>query len=257
MQKKNVLMMTMSLAMVGVVAVGGTLAYLTSNTKTLTNTFTVGEGYDATDFYLDETAKPATGNPEAISLVDRTDTVDGDATVAYEAMSIGDAIAKDPTLHLDDGPESYVFARVEGVDAMIQAGFTVSNTETNNGKYVAGMANGLNTNNWVKVADLQDENDSTDFDGIYVYKVGAGDYTVTPGPNAMERLFASVSIDSARTSLPTLQDNVNDMIKITGAAIQADNMESVAGAWTALKGESAANDFTLGATDVTDIDDIV
>lgn len=42
MKKKNVLMMALSLALVAVIAVGGTLAYLTSNTQVMTNTFTFG-----------------------------------------------------------------------------------------------------------------------------------------------------------------------------------------------------------------------
>ena len=57
MKKKNVLMTALSLTLVGVIAAGSTLAYLTSQSDTLTNTFTVGEGYgtDGDGFYLDET----------------------------------------------------------------------------------------------------------------------------------------------------------------------------------------------------------
>ena len=112
MQKKNVLMMTMSLAMVGVVAVGGTLAYLTSNTKTLTNTFTVGEGYDSGDFKLDETdvieELGVKTNPTAIDPNDREETAN-----VYAPVAPGSRIAKDPTFYLKkDAPESWVVAEV-------------------------------------------------------------------------------------------------------------------------------------------------
>ena len=43
MKKKNVLMMALSLCMVAVIAVGGTLAYLTASDGALTNTFTFAD----------------------------------------------------------------------------------------------------------------------------------------------------------------------------------------------------------------------
>ncbi len=57
MKRKNMISMVTSLALVGVVAVGGTLALLTSQTESLQNTFAVGNGYDQDgnpDFILQE-----------------------------------------------------------------------------------------------------------------------------------------------------------------------------------------------------------
>ena len=239
MKKKNVLMMAMSLVLVAVIAVGGTLAYLTSDTKTLTNTFTVGTGYpdDPNTFYLDETDIPDDGtNPGEISLNDR-ETVRNE----YAEMTVGDAVAKDPTFHLTAGPESYVFAKVTGVDEMIAAGFIVSNEAPTDGKNTDAMTNGLNTTNWVQI---DKENVEATYDGYYVYKVTEGDYTVTPSRTPLERLFASVSIDKDASTLPTLKKNINDTIVIKGIAVQADNLDSYEVAWEALKGqEQATNDF--------------
>ena len=239
MKKKNVLMMAMSLVLVAVIAVGGTLAYLTSDTKTLTNTFTVGTGYpdNPNTFYLDETDMPDDGtNPGKINLNDR-ETVQND----YAEMTVGDAVAKDPTFHLTAGPESYVFAKVTGVDEMIAAGFIVSNEAPTDGKNTDTMANGLNTTNWVQI---EKENDAATYDGYYVYKVAEDDYTVTPSTTALERLFASVSVDKDASTLPTLTKNINDTIVIKGIAVQADNLDSYDLAWKALKGqEQATNDF--------------
>ena len=46
MKRKNIVAMVTSLALVGVVAVGGTLALLTAQTNNVVNTFAVGKGYD-------------------------------------------------------------------------------------------------------------------------------------------------------------------------------------------------------------------
>lgn len=240
MKKKNVLMMAMSLVLVAVIAVGGTLAYLTSDTETLTNTFTVGGGYPVSDdtFYLDETDMKDDGtNPGMIDLKDRER-----ARNDYAEMTVGDAVAKDPTFHLTAGPESYVFAKVTGADAMKDAGFVISNVEPENGQYVTDMQNGLNDTNWVKVVDLDLTNNTTaKLDGYYVYKVAEDDYTVTPSQNALERLFASVSIPSNLDTLPTVP---GDGIVIKGIAVQADHLDTYQLAWAALKGqEQATNDF--------------
>ena len=56
MTKKRIATMATCIALVGAVAVGGTLALLTSESKQLTNTFTVGSDYnsDGSDFLLKE-----------------------------------------------------------------------------------------------------------------------------------------------------------------------------------------------------------
>ena len=44
--KKKVVAAIMSVALVAAVGIGGTLAYLSSKSNDVTNTFTVGKGYD-------------------------------------------------------------------------------------------------------------------------------------------------------------------------------------------------------------------
>ena len=48
MKKKNVLMMALSLCLVAVIAVGGTLAYLSDTDGAVTNTFQFAAGIDVT-----------------------------------------------------------------------------------------------------------------------------------------------------------------------------------------------------------------
>ena len=212
MKKKNVLMTALSLTLVGVIAAGSTLAYLTSQSDTLTNTFTVGEGYGTEQdpgFYLDETAakvegvegKTVTTNPTSKDQFGRTE--EGNT---YAAMSIGDTIYKDPTFHLDEGPESYIFAKVEGVDAMEADGVGFDFTGW--------------SANWVKV------DGSKDRDGYYRYTS-----TVTAGTE-IAPLFTNVSLPAALKALPDENDLTN--ITIKGVAIQAANLATWQDAWAAL-----------------------
>ena len=218
MKKKNVLMTALSLTLVGVIAAGSTLAYLTSQSDTLTNTFTVGKGYGTEEdpgFYLDETAakvevvegETVTTNPTSKDQFGRTE-----AGNTYAAMSIGDTIYKDPTFHLDEGPESYIFAKVEGVDAMEADGVGFDFTGW--------------SANWVKVDDSEGR------DGYYRYTS-----TVTAG-TAMDALFTQVSLPAALKALPDASDLTN--ITIKGVAIQAANLATWQDAWDALA-EDAPN----------------
>lgn len=214
MKKKNLLTLALSLALVAVIAVGGTLAYLTSNSGTLTNNFTVGKGYGDNGFYLDETKKPTGDNPTEI----KTDPADRTTTGnIYEPMTLGETLAKDPTFHLTDGPDSYVFAKVENVDELVAKGFIVSNETAP----TDDTPSALNTTNWVKVANLPDGKGS-DLDGYYRYKdiVSAG--------ATMEPLFKSVRLKGNLTAMP---QNVNINILIQGVAVQSANLTAET-AWT-------------------------
>lgn len=218
MKKKNVLMMAMSLVLVAVIAVGGTLAYLTSTSDTLTNTFTVGEGYGDEGFYLDETTakveevegEQVITNPTSKDEfgLDRTRTGN-----TYATMSIGDTVYKDPTFHLVQGPESYIFAKVTGVDAMEDEGFVFDNW----------------SDKWVKV------NASENKDGYYYYND-------TVEPNAeIDAIFTTVSLPSTLTVQPN-NENFDDVV-IKGVAIQAANLDTWKDAWDALQVEDNASGF--------------
>lgn len=131
MKRKNMISMVTSLALVGVVAVGGTLALLSSTTNNLTNTFTVGQGYDkdGTDFWLDEAkvkqAAAESDLAEGVTIGDfietseaRVSTKDGNVTQTYVGNLIADAkIAKDPQFHIADDCDvetSWIVAVVSG-----------------------------------------------------------------------------------------------------------------------------------------------
>ena len=209
--KKKITAIFLCVALVAIAIVGASLAYFT-DTKTATNTFTVGEGYGTEEdpgFYLDETAanvevvegETVTTNPTSKDQFGRTE-----AGNTYAAMSIGDTIYKDPTFHLNEGPESYIFAKVEGVDAMEADGVGFDFTGW--------------SANWVKV------DDSKGHDGYYRYTS-----TVTAG-TAMDALFTQVSLPSNLQALPNMTGL--DSVTIKGVAIQAANLDTWNAAWAAL-----------------------
>ena len=220
MKKKKILMTVMSLALVLVVAVGGTLAYLSDKTDPVTNTFNVGSGYetddDHTGLWLDETAKPAEGNPLEPDTDDRTET-----GVEYEEMMPGSVVAKDPTFHLTTGcTTSYVFAYVSGVDDMIADGyyFTVEKPEA----LVDPAANAFDVS-WEKIGD------EAGFDGWYVYVVnskafdGEARYGVQGGTD-MAPMFNYVKLGSGLDNAGF--DGVAEMsqVQIFGVAVQTANL---------------------------------
>lgn len=206
MKKKNVLMMAMSLVLVAVIAVGGTLAYLTSESETLTNVFTVGKGYGDDGFYLDETKK-LEGQPNPTTKGEgEANRLKAPGSNEYAAMNIGDRIYKDPTFHLVDGPDSYIFAKVDGVDALVEVGFEVT---------------GWNSNEWVPISGQNQEED--EYDGYYRY------YKVVSENENMNPLFTNVSLRTNLESVPDIT-GINE-ITIEGVAVQAANLTPET-AWT-------------------------
>ena len=114
------------------------------------------------------------------------------------------------TFHLNEGPESYIFAKVEGVDAMEADGV---------GFDFAGWST-----NWVKV------DGSKGRDGYYRYTS-----TVTAGTE-IAPLFTNVSLPVALQALPDASHLTN--ITIKGVAIQAANLATWRDAWDALAADA-------------------
>lgn len=130
MKRKNMATMVTCIALVGTVAVGGTLALLTSNTSEVTNTFTIGNGYPETALTLDEAdVKQVTSGTVNFGGY----VVDEDADPArvtandYDNLVADTTLAKDPTFHLAaQSPDSWIIAKVTGVDALKAKGITIN-----------------------------------------------------------------------------------------------------------------------------------
>lgn len=224
MKKRKIMMSVMSAALVGVVAIGGTLAYLSDTSNVVTNTFNVGSGYveegDHIGLWLDETEKTGDTNPVEIDLKNRTEL-----GVEYTEMLPGSVVAKDPTFHLTTGStDSYVFAYVTGVDAMIADGyyFTVNKPEK-----LVDPENAFNTTNWKKV------DETAGFDGLYIYFDGVDniveggelnvDGTVKTPADPMASLFNWVKLGSGLDNVAFDKVNPGSVV-INGVAVQSANL---------------------------------
>lgn len=119
MKRKNMAAMVTSIALVGAVAVGGTLALLSRPSNPVTNTFTVGEDYKEGDVILNEAPveQVLTGDKLG-SYVETVGTrVEGNA---YNNLIEDATVAKDPQFHIsnDCGVKySWIVAKVEGFNA--------------------------------------------------------------------------------------------------------------------------------------------
>lgn len=133
---KKLVITLVSVALVGAVGVGSTLAYLTAKTETVTNTFTVGDVFydeELGNGILEHIIDPAeeAGVNEYV-LLDNDDkaivTNDADdanwtkdnstTTMDYTKLYPAQKIAKDPTVFLGkDSMDAYVFVKVEGATA--------------------------------------------------------------------------------------------------------------------------------------------
>jgi len=111
---KKILVMVAALALTAAIAVGGTLAYLTSTTETVENTFTVGK----VKITLDEAVADEYGVVE-----DYDDRTDGNE---YKLIP-GHNYKKDPTVHVVAGSEEcYLFVEVVNGISGIEADTTVA-----------------------------------------------------------------------------------------------------------------------------------
>lgn len=116
MKKKNVLMMALSLCLVAVIAVGGTLAYLTDSDGKVVNTFTFADGLEVS---LTE-AVPTEGLDNASA----TSRSDGQKGVMYGNVVIGQTLPKEPKIQLTQATvTTYVFAKIENkTNGMVTVG---------------------------------------------------------------------------------------------------------------------------------------
>ena len=220
MKMKNLLIGGMSLALVACISVGATLAYLTAKTDTITNTFTVGAGYEDNVLTLDETKVTEKDgvkeNPTAIGgKGERTSE-----NQTYAPINIGDQFVKDPTFHVAaNSASSYVFAKVTGVDELVAKDFVVSaSLPTNKDVKVTGI-----DEHWVKVAneDGSVPVDDSKLDGYYRYNaVVATSKEATDLP----ALFNTIVLPATVENMPNLGEK-GMSINVAGAIIQSENLD--------------------------------
>ena len=213
MKKRKIMMSAMSAALVGVVAIGGTLAYLSAQSNQVTNTFNVGAGYiddgKHVGLWLDEVDVT---NPQSRTEEGNT----------YEDMLPGSTVVIDPTFHMTEGStQSYVIAKVTGMDDAMMAGYIFKNAAGNidfNGE-------------WVKVAGLDENTEvvTPGGDGYYIYtNVETGEPAIVDASEAEDdielvEMFNTVTLTQEIDSSSEMTIANNQNVYISGAAVQATN----------------------------------
>ena len=258
MKKKKLMMAVVSASLVGVVAIGGTLAYLSDTSGKVTNTFTMGPGYITDDghtgLWIDETKKDDGTRYPAEIATDSTKRVEGDengtAGVRYEELVPGDIMVKDPTLHMVAGSvESRVVIRVSGMDTLNDNHFAISyDPITDSTKAETVLNVGTEGKTWKKIANedgvlfgqaIPDEltgdgmaiaeNDGK-LDGYYVYNMPVNAEGLDPEEDEdlkLEPLFRYISLDKSISNdvFADVQDALGDEhdLRIGGVATQWKN----------------------------------
>lgn len=175
MKRKNMISMVTSLALVGVVAVGGTLALLSQKANDVENTFTVGQGYEAADIKLSEAdvVQETDGSYTALQDTTRAETPEAGYVLTingqkrfnsnnYANLVDGTTIDKDPIVTVDANTvDSWVVAYIDNVDAA----FIGSEFQSDNNLWYKVTESG---GNW-DVAENPVAND-TIVKGYYIYK---------------------------------------------------------------------------------------
>ena len=158
MKNKKLVSMVVSLSLVGLIGVGSTMAYLSSITATITNTFTVGSNVAIT---LHETSNGTNGGTAG------EETTTGNE---YTGMMPGVNEMKDPTVVVTaNSSETYVYMEVKGLDANDLVGLEIDGIDSN----------------WTKVGT-----DKT-LDGIYVYNTKVASATT---PTELAPLFNTIGL---------------------------------------------------------------
>lgn len=212
MKKKNVLMMALSLCLVAVVAIGGTLAYLTAAPDQVTNTFTFVQGGDDPEAPGVINVKLTESNPnEDKELMGVASATQNKSDGGYDYVDVvpNQVLPKDPTVGVKTKVDSWVFVKVVESD------------------YVKVVENGIDTKKWT-VLDAAE--------GIYGYAnmVPANyesDWTDLPA------VFTQVQVSNDVDPADVVNGDLGEVV-VYVAAIQNDaSFESVADAYEAFQTE--------------------
>lgn len=196
--KKTKLLTTLgAVALIGAIGVGSTFAYLTAETNTVTNTFTVGD----IQISLDETDITNESGPRVTEN-------------EYTDLLPTQTVKKDPQVHVAaDSEESYVFMTVEGV-------------RFEDGKLVTDKITSDNVDaKWKYLGEKEGVL-------VFAYKDTVSTKATNDAPAAardLEKLFTTITVKS------TVENNASiDDIIIDAYAIQSYGFDDATAAATEL-----------------------
>ena len=213
MRKKSLVSMVAAMGLVAAIGVGATLAFLSAETKTLTNTFTFTD--QGIDLRLDE-AK--VGNGEATNDRNEYEASDKDRTQDYGKVLPGATLPKDPMVTVEaNSINCYVFA-------------SITDPTTDDVTIVD-----LNTTDWQEITAIDGYTITPAANTkYYVYKGALATNMIVPTSSAdrpLGKLFEHVKIaDVPKAAQGASLGN----LVIKSAAIQSDNNTYAAAAVEAL-----------------------
>ena len=135
MKKKNVLTMAMSVALVGVIAVGGTMAYLTASDDAVVNTFKFVDGGEDGKVITVTLTETDPNLDETIGLGDATATANLKGGYDYENVVPGQQLPKAPKVTVNADVNSYVFVKITDGTNVTVGEITDGWTEYEDGVY--------------------------------------------------------------------------------------------------------------------------
>lgn len=196
--KKTKVVMALACAVLLVGAsVMGTLAYLTSTTDEVKNTFTVGDNVVIT---LDEADVTGLG---ALEYEEDSTTLKKRVTANTYKLMPGFTYVKDPTVHVK-GEYCYVYITVDGDISSVEP------TAKADSEYVS-VAKQIENNGWKKVEG---------YTNLYVYATGTDSKTAVTKDTDLV-IFRSFTVDE-NVSYDTLNKMDDENIVINAYAVQKD-----------------------------------
>ena len=216
MKAKKTILIVAAMLLVAALAVGGTLAYLTSTTDEVVNTFTVGD----VEITLTETS---TANEGKGILAGEAVKDEKDEFVGYKYHILpGLKYDKEPVVTVEEGSE----------DCYVRAFITIDKSSEFDAIFAANkltMADVLNfnTTNWTaQTATVVDKDANT---RTYEVRYNA----IVTEPKALEALFTTLTVPGSLTN-DQLESIAGFQVTIYAQAIQADGFADAPAAFTAL-----------------------
>lgn len=232
-ERKKKAIFILVIALVAVLSIGGTLAYLTATTNTKSNVFTSTTSITASLYETAWDGSTATSTSPASDV----DTNEDYGVNIARTMTPGKVAPKDPKIantNATGGQGEYVAMRVKFLDAN---GNTMDQEAVNSlltylAVYTGSTApttGGITVDsNWV----ADSGNGSADGnDGVYYFYYN----TVLDAGSSTTALFDNVMFLPSTTGT-VMGTYSNFQIVVDGAAVQADSFSGYAGAETTLKG---------------------
>lgn len=234
---RRVLMLVACAVLLVSLSVGATLAYLTATTKTVTNTFTVGNvSFDESlNGGLDEAKTDVYGVPQKKDTTDPDNPKDVPVTSVADAYRVtensyklipGHEYTKDPTVHLAAGSENcYVFVYINKTDLLYTATGATTATDIEAATVEGGyqrIAAQIAANGWTDMTPAGHTAGK-----LFVYN---STVNTLDGNNKDLKIFEKFML-AGNAVLPNSTEAAQLQIKITAYAIQADGFASAQAAW--------------------------